>query len=90
MMNDLVPVCAALTEHHRAAHSTEQLGGKQVIVLCLSPGRGFLVFGDNIYHDPHKIAIIFRDITKTDYYAKRTNCTSPIAIGGISAPMINC
>ena len=27
MMNDLVSTRTALAEHHRAAHSTEQLGG---------------------------------------------------------------
>ena len=30
--------------------AAEQLGGKQVIVFCLSPGRGFLILGDLLLH----------------------------------------
>ncbi len=48
MMNDFVPTRTALAEHHRAAHSAEQLSGKQVIVLGLVTGRSaavlFLIF----------------------------------------------
>ncbi len=32
MMNDLVSTRTALAEHHRAAHSAEQLGGEQIII----------------------------------------------------------
>ena len=35
----------ALTVHRSAAPTTEQLRCQQVQILCLSPGRGFLVFG---------------------------------------------
>ena len=50
MMNDLVPACATLTEHHRAAHSAEQLGGEQVIVLGLVTGRSATVLLDFLLH----------------------------------------
>ena len=50
MMNDLVPACATLTEHHRAAHSAEQLGGEQVIVLGLVTGRSAAVLLDFLLH----------------------------------------
>ena len=50
MMNDLVPACAALTEHHRTAHSAEQLGGEQVIVLGLVTGRSAAVLLDFLLH----------------------------------------
>ena len=40
------PACAALAKHQRPTVAAEQLGGEQIIVLCLSTGRGFLVFGD--------------------------------------------
>ena len=44
------PACAALAKHQRTAVTTVQLGCQQVIILCLSPGRGFLVFGDFFLH----------------------------------------
>ena len=44
------PARAAFTKHQRTAVTAVQLGGQQVIVLCLSPGRGFLVFGDLFLH----------------------------------------
>ena len=44
------PACAAFAKHQRPTVAAEQLGGEQVIVLCLSPGRGFLVFGDLLLH----------------------------------------
>ena len=46
MMNDLVSTRTALAEHHRAAHSAEQLGGEQVIVLGLVAGRSAAVLLD--------------------------------------------
>ena len=50
MMNDLVSTRAALAEHHRAAHSAEQLGGEQVIVLGLVTGRSAAVLFDFQLH----------------------------------------
>ena len=50
MMNDLVSARTALAEHHRAAHSAEQLGGEQVIVLGLVTGRSAAVFLDFLLH----------------------------------------
>ena len=44
------PACAAFAKHQRTTVTTEQLSGEQVIILCLSPGRGFLVFGDLLLH----------------------------------------
>ena len=44
------PARSAFTKHQRTAVAAVQLGGQQVIVLCLSPGRGFLVFGDFFLH----------------------------------------
>ena len=44
------PACAAFAKHQRPTVAAEQLGGEQVVVLCLSPGRGFLVFGDLLLH----------------------------------------
>ena len=44
------PACTAFAKHQRTAAATVQLGGQQVIVLCLSPGRGFLVFGNLFLH----------------------------------------
>ena len=38
------PACAAFAKHQRTAATTVQLGCQQVIVLCLSSGRGFLIF----------------------------------------------
>ena len=40
------PARAALSKHQRTAVTAVQLGGEQIVVLCLPPGRGFLVFGD--------------------------------------------
>ena len=50
MMNDLVPTRTALAEHHGAAHSAEQLGGEQVIVLGLVTGRSAAVLLDFQLH----------------------------------------
>ncbi len=50
MMNDLVSTRTALAEHHRAAHSAEQLSGKQVIVLGLVAGRSAAVLFDFQLH----------------------------------------
>ena len=44
------PACAAFAKHQRPTVAAEQLGGEQVVVLCLSTGRGFLVFGDLLLH----------------------------------------
>ena len=44
------PARTAFAKHQRPAVTTVQLGGQQVIILCLSPGRGFLVFGDLFLH----------------------------------------
>ena len=38
------PACTAFAKHQCTAMAAEQLGGEQVVVLCLSTGRGFLVF----------------------------------------------
>ena len=46
MMNDLVSTRAALAEHHRAAHSAEQLGGEQIIILGFVAGRSAAVLLD--------------------------------------------
>ena len=40
------PACAAFTKHQRPTVAAEQLGGEQIVILCLSSGRGFLVFGN--------------------------------------------
>ena len=44
------PACAAFAKHQRPTVAAEQLGGEQIVVLCLSPGRGFLIFGDLLLH----------------------------------------
>ena len=44
------PARTAFAKHQRPTVAAEQLGGEQVVVLCLSPGRGFLVFGDLLLH----------------------------------------
>ena len=44
------PARAAFAKHQRPTVAAEQLGGEQVVVLCLSPGRGFLVFGNLLLH----------------------------------------
>ena len=40
------PARAAFAKHQRPTVAAEQLGGEQIVILCLSTGRGFLVFGD--------------------------------------------
>ena len=40
------PTRSALAKHQCTAAAAEQLSGEQVVVLCLSSGRGFLVFGN--------------------------------------------
>ena len=49
------PACAAFAKHQRPTVAAEQLGGEQIIVLCLSTGRGFLVFGDLFLHIVEKL-----------------------------------
>ena len=49
-VNFTCPACAAFAKHQRTTVTTEQLSGEQVIILCLSPGRGFLVFGNLFLH----------------------------------------
>ena len=44
------PTRAAFTKHQCTAAAAEQLGGEQIVVLCLSPGRSFLVFGNLHLH----------------------------------------
>ena len=44
------PACAAFAKHQRTTVAAEQLGGEQVVILCLSTGRGFFVFGDLLLH----------------------------------------
>ena len=44
------PACAAFAKHQRPTVAAEQLGGEQVVILCLSTGRGFLIFGDLFLH----------------------------------------
>ena len=44
------PTRAALSKHQCPTVAAEQLGGEQIVVLCLSTGRGFLVFGDLLLH----------------------------------------
>ena len=44
------PTRAAFTKHQCTAAAAEQLGGEQIVALCLSPGRGFLVFGNLHLH----------------------------------------
>ena len=44
------PACAAFAKHQRTTVTTEQLSGEQVIILCLSPGRSFLVFQHLLLH----------------------------------------
>ena len=44
------PTRAAFTKHQCTAAAAEQLGGEQIVILCLSPGRGFLVFGNLHLH----------------------------------------
>ena len=44
------PARAAFAKHQRPTIAAEQLGGEQGVILCLSTGRGFLVFGDLLLH----------------------------------------
>ena len=44
------PARAALSKHQRPTVAAEQLGGEQIVVLCLSTGRGFLIFSDLLLH----------------------------------------
>ena len=44
------PARTTFAKHQRTAAAAVQLGCQQVIILCLSPGRGFLVFGDLLLH----------------------------------------
>ena len=44
------PARTTLAKHQRPTVAAEQLGGEQVVILCLSTGRGFLVFGDFLLH----------------------------------------
>ena len=44
------PARAAFAKHQRPTVAAEQLGGEQVVILCLSTGRGFFVFGDFLLH----------------------------------------
>ena len=44
------PARAALSKHQRPTVAAEQLGGEQIVVLCLSPGRSFLVFQHLLLH----------------------------------------
>ena len=49
-VNFTCPACAAFAKHQRTTVTTEQLSGEQVIILCLSPGRSFLVFQHLLLH----------------------------------------
>ena len=44
------PARATFAKHQRPTIAAEQLGGEQGVILCLSTGRGFLVFGDLLLH----------------------------------------
>ena len=44
------PARAAFAKHQCPTVAAEQLGGEQVVILCLSTGRGFFVFGDFLLH----------------------------------------
>ena len=44
------PARTAFAKHQRPAVTTVQLGGEQIVVLCLSSGRGFLVFQHLLLH----------------------------------------
>ena len=44
------PARTAFAKHQCATAAAVQLGCQQVIILCLSPGRGFLVFGNLHLH----------------------------------------
>ena len=44
------PARTAFAKHQRPAVTTVQLGGEQIVVLCLSSGGGFLVFQHFLLH----------------------------------------
>ena len=44
------PARTAFAKHQCTTVAAEQLGGEQGVILCLSTGRGFLVFGDFLLH----------------------------------------
>ncbi len=44
------PARTAFAKHQRTAVTAVQLGGQKVIILCLSTGRGFLIFSDFLLH----------------------------------------
>ena len=44
------PARTAFAKHQCTTVAAEQLGGEQVVILCLSTGRGFFVFGDFLLH----------------------------------------
>ena len=44
------PARTAFSKHQCPAVAAEQLGGEQIVVLCLSTGRGFLIFSDLLLH----------------------------------------
>ena len=50
MMNYLVSTSTALAEHHGTAHSAEQLGGEQIIILGFVAGRSAAVLFDFLLH----------------------------------------
>ena len=49
------PARAALSKHQRPTVAAEQLGGEQVVILCLPTGRGFLVFQDLLLYIVEKL-----------------------------------
>ena len=49
------PARTAFAKHQCTAAAAEQLGGEQVIILCLSPGRGFLVFQHHLLNIVEKL-----------------------------------
>ena len=50
MVDVLIPARSALSEHHRTAHSTEQLGRQQIIVLRFVPSRSAAVLGNFVLY----------------------------------------
>ena len=58
VVDNLVPAGAALTKHHSPAHPAEQLGGKQIVVLCFVPGRGPAIFLQSF--PEHGRTVLFR------------------------------
>ena len=49
------PARTTFAKHQRTAAAAVQLGCQQVIILCLSPGRGFLIFGNLLLHIVEKL-----------------------------------